>query len=255
VVLSHVQWLTGSPDSAARTAQMVVEYGHQAAHELSLSIALAWTCLVELWLGRDEDCSRHAIELDELVERHGIVTWRPVATFCRGALAVREHPESSEGIGDLRRAVAEFRAIGHMARLPFYIAVLAEALAKQARFPEAEATILEAVELAAVQNDGWCAPEILRIQAFIASAQGKPEQAEPLLQQAITISQRIGAPPWRLRAATDLAELLRTQSRTAQAKQVLQAAYDTFSEGFENRDLVAAARLLGELRAEQSRTS
>ncbi|HEX5655657.1 MAG TPA: AAA family ATPase, partial [Polyangiales bacterium] len=205
VVLCHAQWLTGDAEAAAQTAELVLEYGRQAAHELSLSIALAWASLVYLWLGREEECGRHAAMLDELVERHGIVTWRPVATFCRGAVAALRQP--ADGIDELRRAVAEFRAIGHMARLPYYIAVLAEALAKAARFEEAELTIREAMELATVQNEKWCAAEVLRICAFIAAAQGQRERAEAVLRESIASAAAVGALSWQLRAAKQLAEL------------------------------------------------
>jgi tetratricopeptide (TPR) repeat protein len=248
VVLSHAQYLTGSLDAAAQTAQKILEYGRLASHELSLSNALAWNSLTHLLLGREEDCSRQAAMLDELIERHGIVNWRPVVTFCRGALAARRHPESPNGIDELKRAVAECRAIGHMARLPFYIAVLAQALAQQARFQEAEATIREAEGLAAVQNEKWCLPEILRIRAFIAQAQGEHRNAELLLQQSIAVAEEIGALTWQLRASNDLAVLWRAQSRTVEAKRLLKPVFDAFSEGFETHDLVAAAKLLAELK-------
>jgi len=248
VVLCFAQSLMGLPATAARTAETILEYGRQAAHELSLSIALVYNSLAYFWLGREEDCSRQADMLDELVERHGIATWRPIVTFCRGAIAASRHPASPEGIDALRRAVAEFRAVGHMARLPFYIAVLAEALAKQARFQEAEAAIREAVDLAVAQNEKWCAPEILRIQAFIATAQGQHDKAEELLQLSIAVSEDIGALTWQLRASNDLAVLWQAQSRKAEARRMLQSVYDSFSEGFETRDLVVAARLLAGMR-------
>jgi predicted ATPase len=243
VVLCHAQWLTGHPDTATRTAETILEYGRQAKHELSLSIALAWNSLVYLWLGREDECSRHTAMLDELVERHGIVTWRPIATFCRGALAAIARPGSADGVRDLRRAVDEFRVYGHMARLPYYIAVLAEALARHGRFEEAETTIVEALALAGVQNERWCTPEILRIQAFIATAQGRHDQAEPLLQRSIAVSKEIGALTWELRASNDLALLWHGQSRAAEARHMLKSVCGAFSEGFETRDLVLAARL------------
>ena len=247
IVLCHTQWLTGFPDTAARTAKLSLEYARQAAHEISLSNALAWNNLAHYWLGREEDCSRHSAMLDELAERHGIITWHPVAPFCRGALAAIRGNEGTDGINDLTRAVAEFRTIGHRARLPYYVAVLAEALGKHGRFQEAEATIRDALDLAAVQNEGWCLPEILRIQAFIAAAQDQHEKAEPLLEQAIAVSKETGALSWRLRAATDLAVLWQSKGRTADAKGLLSSVYHSFSEGFATRDLVVAERLLAQL--------
>ena len=88
----------------------------------------------------------------------------------------------------------------------------------------------------------------MRIQAAIGSAQGRHGPAETQLQRAIALAQGSGALTWQLRAAHDLVLLWRAQSRTSQARELLQRAYDAFSEGFDERDLRAAAGLLAELR-------
>ncbi len=248
IVLAHTQWMIGAPDAAERTAAMVVEYGIKARHELSLSIGLSWICLVFFWTGRDEECGRYTSMLEDLLERHGIVTWRPVATFCRGALASKREETLAEGVRDLERAVAQCREIGHMARLPFYIAVLAEALTKQGRLQEAEAMIGEALELASHQNDGCNFPELLRIRALVFAALGEPEKQEASLIESMALAEKIGAASWRLRAGTDLARLWQAQSRADEARRLLQPVFDTFTEGFDTRDVAAAAQLLESLR-------
>ena len=248
IVLSQVQWLTGSPGAAERTAAMVVEYGLETHHELSLSIGLAFICLVFFWAGRDEECRRYAAMLDDLVERHGIVTWRPVAKFCRGALASQHEETRSEGIETLELTVAECRAIGHIARLPYYMAVLAEALTKDGRIPEAERVIVDALALANENNDNWSLPELLRIRALVHAAQGQRREQEAALVKSMELAQQLGASSWRLRAASELARLWQTQSRTLEAKLLLQPVFDGFKDGFETRDLTSAAKLLAELR-------
>jgi tetratricopeptide (TPR) repeat protein len=244
VVLSHAQWLTGQAGRAAQTAGTIDAYGRAADHELSLSIALAWNSLLYFWLGRADDCSHHAMLLDELVERHGIVTWRPIATFCRGALAVLRQPDSADGLADLERAIVQFRATGHLARLPFYLAILADTYGKQGRFEQAGATIDEAVAVAASQNEQWCLPELLRIQSGIATAQGEHAAAESLLVQSIALAQRTGTLAWQLRAAMDLAKLWHVQARTVEARAVLQSACAAFTEDADNAELRAATTLL-----------
>ncbi|RZI59338.1 MAG: ATPase [Rubrivivax sp.] len=250
VVLCHAQWLTGQPDAAARTAEKILAFGRQSTHELSLSIGLAWNALTYLWLGQDEDCRRHAAMLDDLVARHGIVTWRPIATFCRGAVAARQPDGRAQGIAAMRQAVAEFRQIGHLSRLPFYLAVLAEALGADGRFDDAEATLHQAHALAVGQHDQWCLPEIHRIHAGLASAQGHTRVAEAFLHRAIERAAAIGALSWELRASHDLAQAWRAQGRRLEAQRLLRAVLDRFDEGFGTRDLVAAASLLALLQAE-----
>ncbi len=243
-VMSHVQWLTGSPAAAARTAAATIEYALMAKHELSLSNAVAWACLVSFWNGSNEDCGRYVAMLSDLAARHGIVTWRPVAIFFRGALACAQNGDPADGVDDLDRAVAEFRAIHHWARMPFYLAVLADALARCGRLVDAAATIQAALDRARAQNERWCAPEVLRIRAAILTAEGRPQDAEAVLVDAMALAREIGALSWRLRAANDLAKLWRGRSRADDARKLLLPIHGEFTEGFATRDLVVAADLL-----------
>jgi predicted ATPase len=52
-----------------------------------------------------------------------------------------------------------------------------------------------------------------------------------------------GALCWELRAATNLARLLRDHGRSADASALLQPVYDRITEGFETADLRAANAL------------
>jgi hypothetical protein len=49
---------------------------------------------------------------------------------------------------------------------------------------------------------------------------------------------------WELRAATNLACLLRDQGQSADAVACLRLIYDRFTDGFDTADLIAAKRLL-----------
>jgi predicted ATPase/DNA-binding winged helix-turn-helix (wHTH) protein len=246
-VLSHVQWLTGSPDTAARTARKAVEHALKTKHHLSLSNALSWACPVFYWIGRYEECGRYVQMLDDQVVRHGHVVRRPVAIFYRAALAYAQSDFPVDGVGGLERALAEFHAINHLARMPFYLGVLSDVLAKRGRLGDAEITIQTALDRAGAKNEQWCLPELLRIQASILSAEGKANEAEALLIESMAIAEAIGASSWRLRAANDLARLWRAGSRLDDARKMLSPLYSEFTEGFGTQDLVVAANLLASL--------
>jgi hypothetical protein len=64
--------------------------------------------------------------------------------------------------------------------------------------------------------------------------------------------QRQKALSWQLRAATSLSRLLQKQDRQRDAAATLRPVYDRFTEGFEIADLIAAKRLLDELRRDES---
>ncbi|WP_431324309.1 ATP-binding protein [Rhizobium sp. YTU87027] len=246
-ILSHIQWLMGLPDTAAGTAEVTIALARKTGHELSLSNALAWASLTFLMSRRYQECGRFAAMLDDQIVRHGIVIWRPVATFCRGAVACAQGDMAAEGLRVLEQAVAEFRAIRHLARFPFYLGGFAEALTKCGRLADAATTIQEALDCAHTQNEQWCVPELLRIRASVLAAEVRPDEAETLLVESIALAQKIGALSWQLRSACDLAKLWHVRLRAHDARKMLQPIYNEFTEGLETHDLALAADLLASL--------
>jgi hypothetical protein len=186
--------------------------------------------------GRYEDASRYTVQLEELVGRSSIVIWRPMALFFRGAIACTESAGLEAGIRDLRRSIDEFGAINHLARMPYHLAVLAEALSRTGRLDEAGATIASAREHAIAQNEKWCLPEVLRIEASIHAASGDMERAKASFSAAMAVAEETGALSWQLRIAIDRARLLGNAE--------LREIRSRFTEGFETRDLLAADELL-----------
>jgi predicted ATPase/DNA-binding winged helix-turn-helix (wHTH) protein len=247
-VLAHVQWLTGSPDTALEMARQTVDYALKTKHHLSLGNALSWACPVFYWTGRYEECGRFVTMLDDQARRHGFDVRRPVAMFYRAALACAQSGASAEDVGGLERAIAEFHATGHLARMPFYLCVLADAFARLGRLGDAEITIRAALDRAGAKNEQWCAPELLRIQASILVAKGRPDEAESLLVESMALAREIGALSWRLRAANDLAKLWCVAARADDARELLLPIFNEFVEGFATRDLVVAADLLASLK-------
>ena len=147
--LSQVQWLTGFPDAAARTAAAAFERARPAHHHLSLNNALTYSCPVFYWSGRYEECGRYVELLAEHVTRQGLITRRPIASFYRAALAYTQGTLRPVTIDDLKRAIEEFRNVNYLARMPYYLGVLADALVHRGRLGEAETTIRTALDIAA----------------------------------------------------------------------------------------------------------
>lgn len=236
-VLATAQWLTGSPETAMRTAAETVERAIAVNHYLSLSNALAIAALpVHFWSGAYDECSRYLAMLEDVIRQHGIAMWSPIAVFYRGALAL---VRGGDGVDDIKRALDEFHAIRHFVRMPFYLGVLAVAYAKRGELELARTTVQKALAQAHAQNERWCVPEIMRIQASIFT-----EQAEPLLVDAMARANEMGALGCRLRSANDLAHLWQP-TRADDARELLLPIYRAFTEGFATRDLRVAAELLG----------
>jgi len=76
---------------------------------------------------------------------------------------------------------------------------------------------------------------------------GDEEGAEDCFRRAIDVAQRQEARSWELRATTSLARLLQAQGRAAEAREMLAAIYNWFTEGFDTLDLLEAKTVLGML--------
>jgi predicted ATPase/DNA-binding winged helix-turn-helix (wHTH) protein len=242
--LCQVQWLTGLPDTAARTATAAFERARPAHHHLSLNNALTYACPIFYWSGRYDECDRYVEMLTEHVTRQGLITRRPIASFYRAALAFARGDASQDTIDGIKQAIEEFRNVNYLVRMPYYLSVLADALVHRGRLGEAETTIRAALDIAQTQTEGWCLPEVLRIQASILTAQGRTDEAEAILVKSIAHARDIGALSWRLRSASDLAKLWHAQLRAGDARDLLHPIYSEFTEGFATRDLMVAADLL-----------
>lgn len=246
-MLSVVQWLTGQPDSAARTVATTLRHAKSTRHTLSLSNALAFAaCPIALWRGDDEATARHLARLDDQIARYGIETWRPVAAHHRAALAVSTRDRSVDAVGLLEGAIADLDATRHRVRKPYYLGTLALAFLQADRVPEAASAIAAALNHAGRQNERWIRPELLRISASIALAEGQPGEAEAILHDALALAEETGALAFQLRIATDLAGLWRAQ-RPGDARRMLARIHLSFTEGLQTRDLRLAASLLDAL--------
>jgi predicted ATPase len=90
--------------------------------------------------------------------------------------------------------------------------------------------------------------ECHRVRADLLNASGADSSdVEASLVRAIKIAHAQSAKMFKLRAATSLARRWRTQSRRAQARDLLAPVYGWFTEGFDTADLKDAKALLDEL--------
>jgi predicted ATPase/DNA-binding winged helix-turn-helix (wHTH) protein len=243
-VLTQVQWLTGSPDTAMRTAALAVENARQTKHHLSLNNILSYACPIFYWSGHYDECKRYIAMLEESVARHGLSTRRPVASFYNAALAYTLDGASSATVLALQLAIEEFRSINHLARMPYYLSVLAEALARNGRVGDAEKTIRTALDIAHAQEETWCLPEVLRVQATVATLKGEMQLAHDTLIRSMALAHDIGALSWRLRSAIDFGHLCLANGQASSGQRTLSPVLREFTEGFATRDLIIATELI-----------
>ncbi len=247
--LSFVAWLTGHPDYAAATARDAVGAAGTLGHLLSQSAVLGLAALpVSLLSGDTDALERYTAQLQSILEQESIAIWIPVRRFFAATLqdlrgvrgAVCEMQESIDALIEGR----------FLRRICLYLGILADALARQGKLEEARDTIATALRYQVQQDERWCRPELLRIEASIILRAGQRAPAERLLQRALDEARAIGAASFELRIASDLSALYIDTDRCGDALRVLGPVYRGFTEGFATKDLVAAAQLLRRADAE-----
>jgi predicted ATPase len=175
--------------------------------------------------------------------------WPRVAMVMRGWV-LAEQGQGDASIAELRSAMASIRAIGTVAELPWYLALLASAHGIVGQTAEGLAAVEEALALVASTNERFYEAEIYRVRGELLLKHGgldSPAGAETCFRQALEIAEVQSAKSWELRAAISLARLWRDQGRRAAAHDVLAPIYGWFTEGFDTADLKDARALLEEL--------
>jgi predicted ATPase len=182
--------------------------------------------------------------------KHSLPLWAALVRSDRGLLLIKRGGLDA-GLRLLRAGYDEFGE-GRVARwlTTFREAVAGEALGRTGKIGDGLVLVEEAIDHAERTEERWVFAELLRVKGELLLLQGAPgaaATAEDHFRQALDWARRCGALASELRAATNLARLLRDQSRAADALALAQPVYDRFTEGFDTADLMAAKALLGTL--------
>jgi predicted ATPase len=167
------------------------------------------------------------------------------ASMIRGwALADRGH--ALEAIGQIRKGLVEWKAMGQELECSHFLGLLAEACRKAGRQAEGLDVVAEAIAVAERIGEGFWQAELYRVRGDLLLDTGAPSSAadaEEWFRKALAVAGARGAKALELRAATSLARLWQRQGRQHEALQALGAIERSFTEGFDTRDLIEARAL------------
>jgi DNA-binding SARP family transcriptional activator/tetratricopeptide (TPR) repeat protein len=175
----HALWARQLPELADQRAAEAVRMARSSGYIPSLVVSLAYGGITYQLLGDDEMCARYAHEVLTLCQRYHLsyyVEWgRVLEGWCRG----------ESGAAELREGIAALRASNALARMPYWLALLAEIT------PEVSAarTVLdEAVTCASATEESLWLPELWRRQAALLPL----DDASALLMRAEALAEEQG---------------------------------------------------------------
>ncbi len=243
--LARSLWLRGYPDQAVHAAVQAIESAEAFGHGVTLCLCLVWTISVFRWIG---DWERAAESIDKLlnhIEKHSLTGFRAVGNGWKGGLLIRDG-RAAEAAQAIREAVKSLQAGQQTFLVAIFHGYLAEAVAMTDTPAEALPAIAAVEAQAEISGGLFNVPELLRIKgAVLAALPGSdPAEAEACLLRSIDLAREQSAMSWELRAATSLARFWIDRGRTEEARTLLAAVYDRFTEGFETADLRGAREVL-----------
>src|SRR5579884_4197063 len=139
----------------------------------------------------------------------------------------------------MREAVDNFTSSGARVRLSYYLALLAD-VCLQAHEPDLGLrTIEEALAASRESGERWWEAELHRLRGDLLIERGAgAQEADAAYRRALEIARAQGAKSFELRIAVSVARLWRTSVR--ESSEHLRETLESFSEGFDTRDLVRA---------------
>jgi predicted ATPase len=243
-------WVLGYPEQAMATAEEAVREADNLNLPDTLCYILSVSVLVPLETGdwqRAEELVRH---LSTIATKHGLLTYARAAVGGEGRLAVLRG-DLSRGIELLQTALAALHEDGYESFRPSLSLILAEGLAKTGQRELAYSTICEAITWVETHGSILSFIELLRVKGEILSSMSEQptSEGEACLLQSLQLAQERGLLSLELRVGIRLARLWAVRGQRNKALELLDPIFNRFSEGFQTRDLVAAANLLQQLRS------
>jgi predicted ATPase/DNA-binding winged helix-turn-helix (wHTH) protein len=245
--IALVLWILGYPDQAVKASSEALALARELSHPYSLGAAMDFAA----WLHacrREGQLTLEWADADiSLTTEQGFIFVMAHATVLRG-WALVELGQGEEGIAQIRQGMAVYRATGAELERPYWLALLAEAYAKNGQAEEGLCLLTEALAEVEKHEVRFCEAELYRLKGELLLVQSTPHDAEAdtCFRQALEIARRRQAKSWELRAAMSLARLWQRQGRRAEAYDLLAPIYGWFTEGFDTADLQEAKALLDE---------
>jgi predicted ATPase len=239
-------WLLGYPDRSLQSIHEALTMAEDLSHPFTLAFTLDAATIVHIARREVQVAQERAEAAITLSTEQGLTQWLAQGLIHRGwALAAQGQGE--EGIAQMHRGVAAWRATGAELAGSWHLALLAEASGGIGQADEGLRGLAEALAVVDKTGERWWEAEMHRVEGLLQLARADAERAEACFQQALDVARLQQAKSWELRAAISLGRLWQQQGKQAEARALLAPVYGWFTEGFDTADLQDAKGLRDEL--------
>lgn len=269
--VSMALWMLGYPEQAAKHEAEASVLAQQLSHPFSLAWVANWAARRLRYHRESRAAQAQAEALLTIATEHGFSQFIAHGAILKG-WALAEQGSEEEGVALMRQGLAAMQTTGAELSRPWFLALLAEAYGKYGRFAEALEASAEALALVQRSNECLAEAELYQLKGLLTLQQeargqslepGPPSsqtlslqspvsseaarEAEECFLKAIESARQQQAKSLELRAVMRLCRLWRQQDKKNDARHMLSAIYNWFTEGFDTADLQEAKALLDEL--------
>ena len=233
----------GMIDAGTAKSIEAVRHAEKVSHPVSLNLGLRRACIQGM-MRRD---TQQVLELSQrlLDNQTEYETFRGVKEGAFFATWAQSQSHRDPALLKLLRSTLEhFESAQNLNMLTFFLLAAAEVTAFHGDHEGANALLHRAAVLVETTNQRWCESEIPRLRARLTS---DPAIAAGLLETSLSLAREQGAVLWEMRAASDLAKVLREQGKHAAAHRTLAPVLASVTGGNAVPDFITAQQLLREL--------
>jgi DNA-binding SARP family transcriptional activator/predicted ATPase len=244
---AHGLWCLGRPDAALQGASRALRLARQLRQPFSEVIAATYLALLQQLRADPASFRGQAVEALELATEFKATYYRSWAAILVAYAETLDSPGET-ALARLRGSIESFKETGARIRLPYYLALLADAHLRGGEAAAGLQVVDEGLSRARETNERWWDAELHRLRAELRLACGAAAgEAEAELVRALAIARERQARSLELRAARALARLWAGEGRATEARDLLAPVYASFTEGLHTPDLNDAHALLERL--------
>ncbi len=249
--LGWTLWILGYPEQALRTSEEAIAAARKLAQPFALAQALFWACSTRLCCGQTTATETLGRELRAITTEHKLAYLGACATLLEGQTLIAKG-NVKPGLGKIRQAFSEFSTQEAGLGRPWAVSVPVAAFARIGQAEEGMKMLTGAFQAVEANDEHQWEAELHRLKGELLILPPTPnaDEAESCFRRAIDIARQQNAKSLELRAVVSLARFLRSAGhQNMEARDIVTAVYDWFTEGLDTEDLKAAKHLLDELAA------
>ncbi len=202
---AHAHWLLGHDGDAQAACREATRLARSIDHPYSVAVTLAYGSITHQMLHDLAGLRSIIDELCELCDRYDFAYYREWALILDGWSRT-----GASGIELTQRGIGNLKMEGAFARMPYWLSLLADLLARDGRPAAARATLDAALAAGRAHDDVWWLPEVTRMRA----AYDDTGAAVARLRTAAGLASAHGSVALLRRCHADLTEAGRSAARS-----------------------------------------